>query len=352
MLLPTDQSKLLKWKGPFEIKGTRWGNNYQVEVNNKVNAYHINMLKLYVERGGIEETATPGRRDTPGEPRGETQVGCGCVQGVQMGHPQAAAVGQVGTNLVGIKRDVAEEVSVNEEDLLGRVTFQSKEIIQDVCVDAKLNGEQRNEVMEVLRRYEEMFAEILGKASVIEHKIDLTDNRPIRCKPYPLPYARRGEIREEIKNMMDTGIVMESSSPYASLLVVVKKKDGSNRMCVDYRKLNLVTVADPAPMTTAEDLFGKLEKCQYYSTVDLSKGYWQILITGEDIHKTAFVTPDGCYEFLRMPFGMKNSGATLIRGMRKLLQDMDNLERYIDDLIVYARDWATHLQVLDKLLEN
>ena len=142
------------------------------------------------------------------------------------GHPQAAEVKQVGTNLVRVKRDVAEEVRVNEEDLLGLVMFQSKESIQDVCVEAELNGEQRNEVMEVLRRYEEIFTEIPGKASVIELKIDLTDDRPIRCKPYP--YAKRGEIREEIKNMMDTGIVRESSSPYASPLVVVKKNDGSN----------------------------------------------------------------------------------------------------------------------------
>ena len=128
-LLPTDQNKLLtQWKGPFEIKGTKWGNNYQVEVIKKVKTYHINMLKLYMERGRIEETALPGRRDIPGEPRRETQVGCGGVQG---GHPQAAAVGQVGTNLVKVKKDVAEEVSINEE-LLGLVTFQSKESIQGV----------------------------------------------------------------------------------------------------------------------------------------------------------------------------------------------------------------------------
>ena len=186
------------------------------------------------------------------------------------------------------------------------------------------------------------FTEIPGKANVIEHKIDLTDDRPIRCKPCSLPYAKRGEIRDEIKNMMDNGIVRESSSPYASPLVVVKKKDGSNRMCVDYRKLNLVTVADPAPMTTAEVLFGKLGKCHYYSTIDLSKRYWKIPVTEEDMHKTAFLTPDGCNEFLRMPFGMKNSGATLVRGMRKLLQDMDNVECHIDDLIVYTKNWVTH----------
>ena len=81
------------------------------------------MLKLYVKRGRIEKTAIPGRKDIPGEPRGETQVRCGCVQGVQGGHSQASAVGLVGTNLVEVKKDVAEEVSVNEENLLGLVTF-------------------------------------------------------------------------------------------------------------------------------------------------------------------------------------------------------------------------------------
>ena len=123
-------------------------------------------------------------------------------------------------------------------------------------------------------------------------------------------------------------------------------------MCVDYQKLSLVMAADPAQMATAEGLFGKLGKSQYYSTIDLSKGYWPIPVAEEDIHKTAFVTPDGCYEFLRMPFGMKNSGATLVRGMRKLLQDLGNVECYIDDLIVCTKDWATHLQVLNKLLEK
>ena len=232
--------------------------------------HHINVLKHYVERGRIEETATPGRRNIPGEPRGETQVGS---DGVQGGHPQAAAVEQVGTNLVGVKSDVAEEVSVNEEDLLGLVTFQSKESIQDMCVGAELHGEQQNEIMEVLRRYEEIFTEIPGKARVIEHKIDLTDDRLIRCKPYPLPYAKRGEIREEIKNMMDTEIKREQARPMLLRWLLSRRKMVlTNRMCVDYRKLNLVTFADPVPMTAAEDMFGKLGECQYYLTIDLSKG--------------------------------------------------------------------------------
>ena len=204
----------------------------------------------------------------------------------------------------------------------------------------------------VLRKHEEIFTDIPDKTSIIEHRVHLIDNRPIRCRPYALPYAVREEIQEEIQEIINTGITRKSDSPYASPMVVVKKKDGSDRICVDYRKLNRITVTDPEPVTTAEDLFQKLGQCQFFSKIDLSKGNWQIPVADEDIHKTAFVTGDGCCEFLRMPFGMKNSGATLVRGMRKLLQGLDHVESYVDDLIVNIKDWDTHLQVLDRLLRR
>ena len=102
----------------------------------------------------------------------------------------------------------------------------------------------------------------------------LVGDRPITYRPYALFYAVRGEIKEEIQEMINTGIVRESDSPYASPMVVVKKKDGTNRIGVDYSKLNRITVTDPEPMTTAEDLFQKLGQGQFFSKIDLSKGYW------------------------------------------------------------------------------
>ena len=152
---------------------------------------------------------------------------------------------------------------------------------------------------------------------MIEHKIELTDNNPVRSRPYPLPYALRENLKREIQDMLSLGIIRESNSPFASPIVIVTKKNGSDRICVDYRKLNKLTVTDLEPMITAKDLFQRLGKSKYYSKIDLSKGYWQIPVAEEDIEKTAFITPDGTYDFLRMPFGMKNSGATLVRGMRK-----------------------------------
>ena len=109
---------------------------------------------------------------------------------------------------------------------------------------------------------------------MIEHKVELTENNPIRSPPYSLPYAMKENLKKEIKDMLSLGIIRRSNSPFSSPIVIVQKKDGSDRICVDYRKLNKLTVADPEPMTIAEDLFQRLGKSKYYSKIDLSKGYW------------------------------------------------------------------------------
>ena len=99
-------------------------------------------------------------------------------------------------------------------------------------------------------------------------------------------------------------------------------------------------------MTTNADVFEKLCNARYLTTIDLAKGYWQILVAKDDVPKTVFVTHEGSYEFLRMPFGMINSSATFVHAMRKLLQGLDNVEMYIDDIIVHTCDWDTHVRVL------
>ena len=138
---------------------------------------------------------------------------------------------------------------------------------------------------------------------MIQQRVKLTDDTPIRCKPYPLPYAMKEELWNEVDSMLEMGAVRPSTLPYASPIIMVKKKDGSNRVCVDFRKLNKITEVDPEPMTTAEDLFRGLSGKKYLSKIDLTKGYWQIPVVPEDVYKMAFVTPDGQYELLQMPFG-------------------------------------------------
>ena len=222
-----------------------------------------------------------------------------------------------------IHQDVDPELG-EVPDLEG---YRQREGVRDVKLGDELPEDQRRVLKDLVRRYPNVFTDMPRETDVIQHQIRLTDDTPIRCKPYPLPYAMREELRNEVDTMLEMGVVRPSTSPYASPIVMVKKKDGSNRVCVDFRKLNKITEVDPEPMTTAEDLFRRLSGKKYLSKIDLTKGYWQIPVAPEDVHKTAFVTPDGQYEFTRMPFGMVNSGATLVRGLRKILDGTDLLKK-------------------------
>ena len=206
--------------------------------------------------------------------------------------------------------------------------------------------------MDLARQFTNLFTEAPGTTDLVQHHIKLTSDEPVRSRPYPVPYSIRESLRKDIADMIKMGVIRESSSPYASPVVVVKKKDNTNRVCVDYRKLNKLTVFDPEPMPTAEHLFQKLSGDKFYSKIDLSKGYWQIAIPEEDISKTAFVTPDGSYEFLKMPFGMINSAATLKRAMKKLIEDLDDVDFYWDDILVHTRTWEEHIRALRELFSR
>eukprot|EP00794_Sanderia_malayensis_P004220 gene4220-4782_t len=113
-----------------------------------------------------------------------------------------------------------------------------------------------------------------------------------------------------------------------------------------------LTVFDPEPMITSEDLLRRFSEDKYFSKINLSKGYWQIPVAESDIHKTAFVTPDGSCEFLKMPFGMVNSAATLVRAMRKLPACLDNVDSYIDDIVIHTRTLEEHVQALKELFSR
>ena len=127
----------------------------------------------------------------------------------------------------------------------------------------ELTKTQEEETVNTLSRHEEVFSNIPGKTNMIKHKIVLTENNPVRSRSYFLPYAIRENFKKKIENMLTLGIIRESNSPFAFPIVIVKKKDGSDGICVDYRKLNKLTVADPEPMTTAQDLFQRSGKSKY-----------------------------------------------------------------------------------------
>ena len=151
--------------------------------------------------------------------------------------------------------------------------------------------------------------------------------------------------------MEKAGIIEPSSSPWAAPIIPVKKKDGSMRLCVDYRRLNAVSQTDAYPMPRVGDLIDRLGGARYITTLDLSRGYWQVPVKEEDRHKTAFTTPHGLYQFRVMPFGLQGAPATFQRMMDSLLRGLEtHTAAYLDDVVIYSRTWGEHLQHIQTVL--
>nr|XP_006823664.1 PREDICTED: uncharacterized protein LOC100372741 [Saccoglossus kowalevskii] len=324
ILLPTDSNKLLmQWKGPYEIDSVIGVNDYRVKVRGQYKTYHANLLTKYIQRN---EQSSEAADNLP-------------VLGIA-----SAAVIEYEESL--------DEDAVQDDDLLVLNSCMSKESVADVKYGRNLTHDQEQSVRCLVHEYKHIFTDLPGTTNLIQHRIQLRTDEPIRSRPYPVPYSVRESLKEDIQSMLKMGVIRETESPYASPVVIVRKKDGSNRICIDYRKLNKVTVFDPEPMVTADDMFQYLSKDKYFTKVDLSKGFWQVPVAGEDIHKTAFVTPDGTYEFLKMPFGMMNSGATLVRGVRKMLSGMCKVVSYVDDILVHTITWCEHITTLKELFSR
>ena len=151
--------------------------------------------------------------------------------------------------------------------------------------------------------------------------------------------------------MLDMGIIERSDSAFASPVVMIPKKDKTVRFCVDYRKVNKITVFDPEPMPNPEDLFVQLSSSKYFSKIDLTKGYWQIPMADESKMVTAFVTPEGQYQFLFMPFGLVCAPSIFTRLMRKLFGNVRNVVNYIDDILVHTETFDQHMQTLKKVFQ-
>ena len=237
VLLPTDHNKLLmQWKGPFEVSAVVGLNDYRVRVKGKERVYHANLLKKYFER--------------------EDPVSVGAV-----------AV-ETNANICKnehVESEVEEVDPVDSIDFLEIGGYVAKESVNDVAIGDNLSHEQRAEFMDLANGFQSLFTEAPGTTSLAQHHIKLTSDQPVRSRPYPVPYSLRESLKKDITDMMKMGVIRESSSPYASPVVVVKKKDNSNRVCVDYRKLNKLTVFDPEPMPTAEHLFQKLSGDKYFT---------------------------------------------------------------------------------------
>ncbi|UYV69036.1 K02A2.6-like, partial [Cordylochernes scorpioides] len=222
-------------------------------------------------------------------------------------------------------------------------------------ISTDLEETKKNRLLTCLNEFSDIFdfeKKSFPVSGGIKHKIDTSDYPPVRQRPYRVSPAERRVIQSEVEKMMETKIIRPSSSPWASPVILVRKKDGSLRFCVDYRRLNKITNKDVYPLPRIDDALDTLSGSRYFSTMDMRSGYWQIEVDDKDREKTAFITPDGLYEFNVMPFGLCNAPATFERMIDNVLRGLkwDMCLCYLDDIVVYGSTFKEHLTRLYKVL--
>ncbi|GJU88947.1 putative reverse transcriptase domain-containing protein [Tanacetum coccineum] len=221
--------------------------------------------------------------------------------------------------------------------------------------------EKRLEDVPIVREFPEVFPEDLPglpPARQVEFQIDLVPGAaPVARAPYRLAPAKMQELSTQLQELSDRGFIRPSSSPWGALVLFVKKKDGSFRMCIDYRELNKLTVKNRYPLPRIDDLFDQLQGSRVYSKIDLRSGYHQLRVREEDIPKTAFRTRYGHYEFQVMPFGLTNAPAVFMDLMNRVCKPY--LDRFvivfIDDILIYSKsrkEHEGHLKLILKLLKE
>ena len=258
---------------------------------------------------------------------------------------------------------VAEEITSSEIDSIEEkqtedkdVEVQSEKPLEGIKLD-HLTDHHKKELESLLLKYEQpLFArdnKDLGYTDLVELKIDTGNAQPIKQKPYRTEYSNRPMVEKEVKDMLESGVIRPSSSPWSSPIVMVKKKDGSNRFCVDFRKLNNVLVKNSYPLPNIEDMLLNLGKAKFYTCLDLKSGYWQIKIIEEDKQKTAFACHLGLFEFNKMPFGLASAPSVFSALMDKVLMGAAAYAMcYIDDIIIFSETFEDHMTHLEDILNR
>lgn len=235
--------------------------------------------------------------------------------------------------------------------------------IKETLQTEHLNPEECNSLWKICREFTNIFhlsGDTLTSTTTIHHEIRTPENAtPINVRPYRLPYAHRQEIIKQMKELEENKIIQPSDSPWnAPLIVVPKKPDAQGkpqyRVCVDFRRLNQITVGDAFPIPRIDEILDQLGRSRYYSTLDLASGYHQVPIREEDRQKTAFSTDKGHYEFIQMPFGLSGAPSTFQRLMNSVLMGINGVKAfvYLDDIIIYATDLTDHESKLKEVFSR
>ena len=216
---------------------------------------------------------------------------------------------------------------------------------------------ERREAERIFREYADVFSrkgEELGCTTTVYHRIHTEDDIPVNQRYRWIPRNQFEEVKEHLQVLLERGVIRPSQRDYASPIVLVRKKSGALRLCVDYRRLNAKTRKDAYPLPRIDESLDALGRAQYFSAIDLASAYNQVEVHPDDRHKTAFTTPMGLYEYNRMPFGLCNAPGTFQRLMQMIFREelLQILLVSLDDIIVYSDTIADRLKRLERVFQK
>ena len=216
---------------------------------------------------------------------------------------------------------------------------------------------QQDQLNTLLLEFSDIFAnspEELGRTNVVYHKIDTGNALPIKQRPYRIPFSQKAVIDRHIENMLKLDVIEPSYSPWASPIVIVKKKSGEDRFCIDYRKLNSLSKRDAFPIPRIDDTLDMLAGSKYFTHLDFKSGYWQIEVAPEDREKTAFVCSSGLYQWKTMPFGLTSAPGTFQRCMSIILSGLQwkTCLVYLDDVLIFSSNFNEHLDHIREIFQR
>ncbi|MCP3666773.1 MAG: hypothetical protein GY696_30465, partial [Gammaproteobacteria bacterium] len=224
--------------------------------------------------------------------------------------------------------------------------------------NSELTESETKKLKKLLREYEDIFSTDdfdIGYTDVIRHEIDVGDSKPVKQRAYRIPKAQEAVVKEHIEQMLENGIIRPSISAWASPIVLVKKKGGNYRVCVDFRQVNVRTLNPPAtPLPRVDEILDHLSKAKYFTSLDLASGYHQVAMEPGSIDKTAFSTKFGLFEYTRLPFGLTSAGATFTRLMEYAMSGLqwDGVLLYLDDILIHSQSFEEHLQKLSLVFQR
>jgi transposase InsO family protein len=355
---PGKQAGFLKIAGQLDVVIPA-GSMCQMEVTGPVTGREILVEPISSQiQGGPRVCLTPGVTDSSGIMR---------VSAFNLGDKDAYLKPRTRVGLASVAEDVllpGSKPAVKIEEHSGEIIVSVPEtpVAPSSFPQVDLSGfrgtlEQLDKIRAVLSKHAGVFlkdGEKLPFTPTVQHKIRTTDDDPVQQPYRRVPPQIWTELQEHLSDLEGKGVIRESSSEYASPIVIVRKKSGEMRVCVDYRKLNMKVKKEAFPLPRIEESLQALSGAKLFSVLDLASAYNQIQVAPTDIHKTAFVTPIGHYEYTRMPFGLSNSPATWQRLMSRVFRDdiFGILLVYLDDIIVFSADVDDHIARLDTTLSR